>query len=105
MRKFGPLTSMLQRIALRARWRMLMWLPNETRIRVLRKAGVRIGRDCLIYTNRFSTEPYLIEIGHHVAISSGTSFITHDASGFLFHDHPDTSRPRRRSGACAVTSA
>lgn len=65
-----------------------MIMPNERRIRVLRKHGVRIGQNCLVYTTLFSTEPYLIDIGDHVAISSGTSFITHDASGWLFEDHP-----------------
>lgn len=39
-----------------------------------------------MYTIEFSTEPYLVEIGNHVAISSGVKFIAHDASGWLFED-------------------
>jgi acetyltransferase-like isoleucine patch superfamily enzyme len=66
-----------------------MLVSNERRIRWLRRDGVRIGENCLVYTTLFSTEPYLVEIGDHVAISSGTSFITHDGSGWLFDDHPD----------------
>ena len=63
-------------------------MPNAVRIRMLRFQGVKIGRDCLIHTPYFSTEPYLIEIGDHVAISSGVEFITHDAAGWMFPDHP-----------------
>jgi acetyltransferase-like isoleucine patch superfamily enzyme len=74
---------------LRIQWKLLMVISNESRIRFLRKQGVRIGEDCLIYTTYFSTEPYLVEIGNHVAVSSGVYFTTHDASGWLFADHPD----------------
>src|SRR5262249_32447718 len=63
----------LLRIHLRRRLFMLM--PNATRIQWLREDGVRIGNDCLVHTPYFSTEPYLIEIGDHVAISAGTEFI------------------------------
>lgn len=66
------------------RRKLFILAPNALRIRMLRQDGVRIGRDCIVHTNRFSTEPYLIEIGDHVAISSGCEFITHDASGFIF---------------------
>ena len=66
--------------------KLLLVLSNDFRIRRLRARGVRIGRDCLIFTTDFSTEPYLVEIGDHVAISSGVKFITHDASGWLFDD-------------------
>lgn len=65
-----------------------MFLPNDLRIRLLRAQGVKIGEDCLVYTPYFGVEPYLIEIGDHVAISSGTEFITHDAVGWVFPDHP-----------------
>jgi acetyltransferase-like isoleucine patch superfamily enzyme len=63
-----------------------MLLPNPMRIRVLRSQGVKIGRDCLVHTPYFGVEPYLVEIGDHVAISSGTEFITHDAVGWMFQD-------------------
>ena len=34
-------------------------------------------------------EPYLVTLGDRVAISAGTEFITHDAVGWLFPDHPN----------------
>lgn len=75
--------------AIRIRWKLLMLMSNERRIRFLRRQGVRIGENCLIYTTFFSTEPYLVRIGDRVAVSSGVHFATHDASGHLFDDHPD----------------
>jgi len=59
---------------------------SSTKMRVgyLRKRGVKIGKNCRIYTMSFSTEPFLIEIGNNVAISAGTEFITHDGSVVLF---------------------
>ena len=56
----------------------------EKRIRYLRKQGVKIGKDCNINTMEFSTEPYLIELGNHVAIAYGTNFITHDGAMWCF---------------------
>lgn len=67
---------------------VFMLLPNDMRIRLLRAQGVTIGRGCLVHTPHFGVEPYLIEIGDHVAISSGTEFVTHDAVGWMFQDHP-----------------
>lgn len=66
--------------------KVFMLAPMALRIRLLRGIGVKIGRNCIVHTPYFSTEPYLIEIGDHVAISAGTEFITHDASGFVFAD-------------------
>ena len=60
------------------------------KIKYLRSKGVKIGKNCLIFTFSFSTEPYLIEIENHVVVSSGTDFITHDGAVWLFRDkHPD----------------
>lgn len=47
---------------------------------------MKIGEDCLINNVNFSTEPYLIEIGDHVAIAAGTDFITHDGAIWCFRD-------------------
>lgn len=89
MSGFERITRPFHQAWLRVQWKLLMIMSNERRIRFLRRQGVRIGRDCLIYTTYFSTEPYLVEIGNHVAVSSGVHFSTHDASGWLFADHPD----------------
>jgi len=56
---------------------------NEQRIARLRERGVRIGEGCLIYTEEFSTEPYLVELGNRVGVAGGVCFLTHDASAML----------------------
>jgi acetyltransferase-like isoleucine patch superfamily enzyme len=69
------LTSVIKSI-----WRLYVEKSGSNSIiRYFRKKGMKIGEDCLFNTMSFSTEPYLIEIGDHVAIASGTVFITHDA--------------------------
>ena len=63
---------------------------NRKRIERLRRQGVRIGEDCLILSSSFSTEPYLIQLGHRVGIASGVRFITHNALAFrLRQTYPD----------------
>jgi acetyltransferase-like isoleucine patch superfamily enzyme len=47
---------------------------------------MKIGNNCFINNVNFSTEPYLIEIGDHVAIAAGTDFITHDGAIWCFRD-------------------
>jgi acetyltransferase-like isoleucine patch superfamily enzyme len=69
--------------------RLFMLVSNQTRVRWLRQQGMKIGEGCAILTPYFSTEPYLIELGDHVAISAGTEFITHDAVGWVFPDRTD----------------
>jgi len=60
---------------------------NDTsRIKYLRRQGMKIGTNCYIGTMSFSTEPYLIEIGNHVAIAGGTVFITHDGGVWCFRE-------------------
>ena len=43
-----------------------------------RRKGVKIGTDFRIYTTRFGSEPWLIEIGNKVTITSGVVLLTHD---------------------------
>ena len=65
--------------------------PHDTSATIerLRARGVRIGENCAIYTEFFSTEPYLVSIGNHVGISGGVKFMTHDGSAWLMRDeHP-----------------
>ncbi len=88
-RIFDRLVDLARQVGVRVERKLLMVLPNDQRVRALRRQGVRIGEGCMVYTTLFSTEPYLVEIGDHVAISSGTSFITHDGSCWIFEDHPD----------------
>lgn len=59
---------------------------DKRKIRFLRKQGMKIGENCHINTMSFSTEPYLIEIGNHVAIAAGTDFIAHDGAIWCFRE-------------------
>ena len=68
---------------------LLLKANDERRINYLRKLGVKIGQRCRIRTMSFSTEPYLIEIGNHVAVAAGTQFITHDGATWVFEDEVD----------------
>ncbi len=58
----------------------------QTKVKYLRKKGMKIGENCHFNTLSFSTEPYLIEIGNHVAIAAGTEIITHDGATWCFLD-------------------
>jgi len=63
--------------------------PEEWTIDRLRVRGVRIGKNCRIYAQGFSNDPYLVDIGDHVLVAPGTQFITHDGAVCLFRDkHP-----------------
>lgn len=59
---------------------------DKRKIRFLRKQGMKIGENCHVNTMSFSTEPYLIEIGNHVAIAAGTDFIAHDGAIWCFRE-------------------
>lgn len=69
----------------RVRVKFLQLASNEAKIKYLRKKGMKIGDDCQINTLLFS-EPFLVEIGNHVAIAGGTEFITHDGAIWCFRD-------------------
>jgi len=59
-------------------------VSRSYRVHLLRKRGVKIGENCRISNIKYSTEPYLVEIGDHVAIASRTEFITHDGGVWVF---------------------
>jgi len=52
----------------------------------LRKLGAQIGEGCFIVPTDLGTEPYLVKIGNHVAISADVSFATHDGAVWVFRD-------------------
>jgi acetyltransferase-like isoleucine patch superfamily enzyme len=62
----------------------IRFLWGKARILFLRKMGVKIGKDCLIFCADFSTEPFLIELGNHVTVSHGVRMITHDGGVWIF---------------------
>ncbi|MBK3519748.1 acyltransferase [Carboxylicivirga marina] len=79
----GKLTHLLYRSLTRI-------FIGKARISLLRKRGVKIGDDCMIFNADFSTEPYLISLGNHVAVSNGVRFITHDGAVWIYRDElPD----------------
>lgn len=65
-------------------YKVVFWTNEQ----YARHKGVKIGNDCSIATLYFGSEPYLIEIGNHVQITSGVKFFTH-GGGWVFRDkHP-----------------
>jgi acetyltransferase-like isoleucine patch superfamily enzyme len=48
-----------------------------------RKVGVNVGEDCRIYTRNFGSEPFLINIGNKVTVTSGVKILTHDGATWL----------------------
>ncbi len=56
---------------------------------IAQKNGVKIGKNCSIATKYFGSEPYLVEIGHHVQITHDVRFFTH-GGGWVFREkYPD----------------
>jgi acetyltransferase-like isoleucine patch superfamily enzyme len=76
----------LKELLHRANLSLLQKSSDKRKIRYLRRQGVKIGENCHINTMSFSTEPYLIEIGDHVAIAGGTEFLTHDGAIWCFRE-------------------
>ena len=68
------------------------WLSGLRDRRLLRsyvKDGLKMGRDVrVIGKPDFGSEPYLIEIGNHVTVSSNVTFITHDGATWVFRHLP-----------------
>jgi len=65
------------------------------KVRYLRMAGVRIGEGCdlLNAVECYEAEPWLIEIGNRVTVTSGVGFVTHDGSSRLFRGQLPGSSP------------
>lgn len=76
----------LRQIIYRIQIKLLEKASNSARINYLRRQGMKIGSGCLMGTMNFSTEPYLIEIGDHVAIADDTEIVTHDGGVWCFRD-------------------
>ncbi|GEC77417.1 acyltransferase [Flavobacterium aquatile] len=53
-----------------------------------RYLGVKIGKGCDIQTLNFSSEPYLIEIGDNVQITSDVKFFCHGAAWVFRKKYP-----------------
>lgn len=50
--------------------------------------GVKVGNNCEFHKEiTWGSEPYLIEIGNHVRITHGVSFITHDGGVWVLRNN------------------
>lgn len=50
--------------------------------------GLRIGKGCELYGGvSFGSEPYLIEVGNQVRITSGVKFVTHDGGMWVLRNN------------------
>ena len=56
--------------------------PEQARLKELQRRGMKIGKDCAIYSGSFfdGNWPWLIEIGDKVTISTNVTILAHDAS-------------------------
>jgi acetyltransferase-like isoleucine patch superfamily enzyme len=54
--------------------------------------GVKLGKDCRLFSVDFGSEPFLVTLGDHVS-ATRTQFITHDGAVWVFRDkHPNVDR-------------
>lgn len=67
----------------RVKYRLFSAFPK----RYASAGGLKIGKNVRIMDGvSFGSEPYLIEIGNHVTISSDVLFITHDGGTWVFRE-------------------
>ncbi len=60
----------------------------KKRAELLRKSGVKVGSNSEIYPSAiFGSEPYLIEMGNNVRITSGVKLITHDGGLWVLRNN------------------
>lgn len=62
-------------------------LQNPTKY--ARHLGVKIGKNCLIATRNWSTEPYLITIGNNCQITQNVYFHTHGGAHVARYKYPN----------------
>ena len=66
-------------------YHFLLILYRKLQIWRYRRAGLVIGKDCRMSgLPHFGSEPYLITIGNHVALSRNVAFVTHDGGTYVF---------------------
>lgn len=80
----------------------LVQLRDRWLLRSYVQAGLKLGAQVrVIGKPDFGSEPYLVEIGDHVTISSRVSFITHDGATWVFRHRPEF-RGRQRFGRIRI---
>jgi acetyltransferase-like isoleucine patch superfamily enzyme len=59
---------------------------DETISDLFRKRGARIGKNCRFQIRWLASEPYLVDIGDHVFISTGVMLHTHDGGTWVLRE-------------------
>jgi acetyltransferase-like isoleucine patch superfamily enzyme len=79
----------LMGLNIRHYWRKLkLRLGSEETVNAtLRAMGVRLGKNCRVYTVHFPPEPWLIRIGDNCAIGPDVTFVTHNANTIFQHKY------------------
>ncbi len=67
----------------------LYWRYIASPEKYARHIGVTIGKNCLIATRNWSTEPYLVTIGDNVQITNNVSIHTHGGGNSLRWKYPE----------------
>ena len=70
-------------------------LHGGSLVSYLRSQGVKIGENCelLNVADNYGSEPWLIQLGNHVTVTSGVFLLTHDGSSRLFRKTLSNSSP------------
>ncbi|MDO5340959.1 MAG: acyltransferase [Bacteroidia bacterium] len=69
--------------------RIFYWNVVATPEKQARHLGVQIGKNCLINTRFWPSEPYLVTIGNNCQITHNVSIHTHGGGNAIRKDHPD----------------
>lgn len=67
----------------------LYWRYFVSPEKYARHLGVHIGKNCLIATRNWSSEPYLVTIGDNVAVTASVSIHTHGGGSIARQQIPD----------------
>lgn len=67
-------------------WKLVSLVNEE---KYARHIGVSIGKNCLIATTHFSSEPYLITIGNNVQVTDNVHFHPHGGGHVARRKYPD----------------
>ena len=68
--------------------KILFFLAStRKRAELYKKEGVRMGKNCEVFAKvSFGSEPYLVQLGDHVKITYGSSFVTHDGGVYVLRN-------------------
>lgn len=79
---------MLQKIkeALKRRFRNISPDLLQTHYNRAVGLGVKLGKNCRLFSSNFGSEGYLIELGNRVTIANNVHFITHDGGIWVFRE-------------------